>query len=125
MPKTNRRRTTHRKRTSQRKRKNAKRGVLHNMRGGFTYIKYVNITDTEKDIKNKLALLSFKKKYPTKKDVQNAYIEQLVVVEEDPYLSPDYISVYGNDESGNTGDDPINIIIRRNDSSDRTTGYGM
>ena len=119
MPKTNRRRTTHRKRTSQRKRKNAKKGGAP-PEVGYKYSKYVTITDTEKGIENNNTLLGINNYYPSTNDVENAYIEQYVDVENEPYFLHDYISVSGTSQkpynpqkTGNTGDNPINITIRR------------
>ena len=88
MPKTNRRRTTHRKRTSQRKRKNVKRGVLHNMRGGFTYNKYVNIIKDQNPAYN--SLLPFANNFPTEDNVKEVY--QRIV---DRTIPSDNISIYG------------------------------
>ena len=128
MPKTNRRRTTHRKRTSQRKRKNVKRGGAP-LKVRYEYNKYVTITDEEKNIKNMKTFLGINNYYPTEQDVENAYIEQFV---NEDHFSNEYITVSGNlktpynsHKTGNTGDNPINITIRRIIPLDRTTGYGM
>jgi hypothetical protein len=125
MPKTNRRRTTHRKRTSQRKRKNAKKGVLHNMRGGVSYNKYVMMTDTEKGIKSRLTFLSFEKQYPTVQEVADAFITQI-----DNTIRYEDLRIYGENGyqpkvTGDSSDNPIKINILRNDASDRYIGYGM
>ena len=125
MPKTNRRRTTHRKRTSQRKRKNAKRGVLHNMRGGFTYNKYVIIIKDQKNTYN--SLLPFDNNYPTEDNVKKVY--QSIV---DRTMPSDNISIYGKDygdyvagESGESKENPIIINTFTYDDILRYKSPGM
>jgi hypothetical protein len=125
MPKTNRRRTTHRKRTSQRKRKNVKRGVLHNMRGGFTYNKYVIIIKDQKHAYN--SLLPFANNYPTADNVKEVY--QRIV---DRTMPSDNISIYGKNyedyvagESGESKENPIIINTFTYDDILRYQSPGM